>query len=343
MKVLLYSEGMKYISKSGLGRAIKHQMKALELNNIEYTTDPKDDFDLMHINTFWFKSYFMAKKCRKIGKKVVYHAHSTEEDFRNSFMFSNLVSPIFKKWIMKCYNLGDHILTPTEYSKSILEGYGIKKPITAVSNGIELDFFKYDYEGGQKFRESFGFSKDDKVIIAVGLYIERKGILDFVELAKRMPEYKFVWFGYTPLYQVPHKVRKAVKTKLDNLYFPGYIEPEIFRNAYSGADVFLFPTYEETEGIVLLEALSSKQNVIVRDIPIFKNLITDGKNAYKAKTNDEFEEKIRGIVSGKLPCLKDEGYKIVENKNLDMIGKQLIEVYEKTLGIEKEKKESYSA
>ncbi len=108
MKVLLYSEGMKYISKSGLGRAIKHQMKALELNNIEYTTDPKDDFDLMHINTFWFKSYFMAKKCRKMGKKVVYHAHSTEEDFRNSFMFSNLVSPIFKKWIMKCYNLGDY-------------------------------------------------------------------------------------------------------------------------------------------------------------------------------------------------------------------------------------------
>ncbi|MBR4950191.1 MAG: glycosyltransferase [Clostridia bacterium] len=332
MKILLYSEGMKYISKSGLGRAIKHQMKALEMNGIEYTTDPKDDFDLMHINTFWPKSYFLAKKCRKIGKKVVYHAHSTEEDFRNSFLFSNLVSPLFKKWIMKCYNLGDYIITPTEYSKSIFEGYGIKKPISAISNGIELDFFKYNYEGGQKFRESFGFSKEDKIVIAVGLYIQRKGILDFVELAKRMPEYKFVWFGYTPLYQVPHKVRKAVRTKLDNLYFPGYVEPEIFRYAYSGADVFLFPTYEETEGIVLLEALSTKQNVIVRDIPIFKDLITDGVNSYKAKDNDEFERKIKGIIKGELPSLKEEGYKIVESKNLDIIGKKLCEIYEKVLG-----------
>ena len=67
MKVLLYSEGMKYISKSGLGRAIKHQMKALELNNIEYTTNPKDDFDLMHINTFWFKSYFNSYLIFKIN------------------------------------------------------------------------------------------------------------------------------------------------------------------------------------------------------------------------------------------------------------------------------------
>ena len=46
MRVLLYTEGEKIIGKSGLGKAIKHQMKALELAGVEYTTDPKDtDFD----------------------------------------------------------------------------------------------------------------------------------------------------------------------------------------------------------------------------------------------------------------------------------------------------------
>jgi 1,2-diacylglycerol-3-alpha-glucose alpha-1,2-glucosyltransferase len=37
MKVLLHSDKLKTIEKSGVGRAIKHQMKALELNNVEYT------------------------------------------------------------------------------------------------------------------------------------------------------------------------------------------------------------------------------------------------------------------------------------------------------------------
>ena len=86
MKILLYTENEKMISKSGLGKAIKHQMKALEENNIEYTTDPDDDYDIVHINYYGPASYLLAKKAKKLGKKVIYHAHSTEEDFRNSFI-----------------------------------------------------------------------------------------------------------------------------------------------------------------------------------------------------------------------------------------------------------------
>ena len=37
MKVLLYTENEKLIGKSGLGKAIKHQMQALKDNNVEYT------------------------------------------------------------------------------------------------------------------------------------------------------------------------------------------------------------------------------------------------------------------------------------------------------------------
>ena len=96
MKVLLYTEGEKTFSKSGLGKAIKHQMKALESQNIEYTTNLNDDYDIMHLNFYGPKSYMMAKKARKNGKKVVYHAHSTEEDFRNGFIFSKQIAPLFK-------------------------------------------------------------------------------------------------------------------------------------------------------------------------------------------------------------------------------------------------------
>ena len=36
MKVLLYAEGQKVIGKSGLGKASKHQQKALEMCKIPY-------------------------------------------------------------------------------------------------------------------------------------------------------------------------------------------------------------------------------------------------------------------------------------------------------------------
>lgn len=331
MKILLHSDKLKQIEKSGVGRAIKHQMKALELNNVDYTLDTKDDYDIIHINTIFPESYIIGKKAKKQGKKVIFHAHSTEEDFRNSFLFSNQVAPAFKVWLKKVYSSADLILTPTPYSKSLLEKYKLGKPIVDISNGIELEFFKKDKEAGKKFREHFNFSKDDKVIIAVGLYIERKGILDFVEMAKKLPDYKFVWFGYTNLNTVPQKIKDAVQTKLDNLYFPGYVEREVLKGAYSSADLFWFPTKEETEGIVLLEALAMKIPVLIRDIPIYEGWLEDGKNLYKATTFEEFEEKIKGIVEKKLPDLTEQGYKIAKERDIKIIGKKLKQIYKDVL------------
>lgn len=330
MKVLLYTELEKTISKSGLGKAIKHQIKALEDNNIPYTTNPKDDYDIVHINWYGIKSYLMAKKAHKKGKKVIYHAHSTEEDFRNSFKFSNTIAPIFKWWICKCYKLGDHIITPTPYSKKLLEGYGLSN-ITAISNGIDTNYFKKDEKLGQEFRKKYNFKENDKVVMAIGLYLERKGILDFVELAKRMPEYKFIWFGYTDLKLVPKKIKDAVTTKLPNLIFAGYVEPIMIKSALSGADLYIFPTLEETEGIPIMEACACKQKAIIRDIGVFEGWLEDSVNVYKAKDINEFEIKIKKIFNNELPDLTDKGYEVAKSRDVKLVGKELIEVYKKAL------------
>lgn len=331
MKVLLYSEGLKSISKSGLGKAIKHQMKALEYENIEYTLDPKDDYDIMHINTYFPKSYFLAKKAKKQGKKIVYHAHSTEEDFKDGFIFCRQISPLFKKWLIKCYKLGDTLITPTPYSKKLLDGYGIGRKIYAVSNGIEIDHFKRNEKLGKEFRKKYHYTKEDKVIVGIGLYIERKGIVDFVELAKRMPEYKFIWFGYSPLSAATSPVKKAVNTKLDNLHFAGYVPSDDIMGALSGADLYIFPTLEETEGIPIVEACATGIDAIIRDIPVFDEWLEDGKNVYKAKDVDEFEVKIKKILNKELPSVTKNAYKVAEERDLKIIGKRLHEIYREVL------------
>ena len=98
MKIKLYFGMENAIMKSGIGRAFYHQKKALTLNNIEFTTDKNDlDYDILHINTIYPDSISMIKQARENNKKIIYHAHSTEEDFKNSFIsfgLSKLMSSV---------------------------------------------------------------------------------------------------------------------------------------------------------------------------------------------------------------------------------------------------------
>lgn len=331
MKVLLHTGKFKEVEKSGVGRAIVHQKKALDLVHVPYTTNVNDDFDIAHINTIFPESLILAKKCKRMGKKVIFHAHSTEEDFRNSFKLSNAVSPLFKQWLKGCYGSADLLITPTEYSKRLLEKYDLDKEIIAISNGIDLDYFNRNNCNPNLFRKKYGFKDSDKVIMAVGLYIERKGILEFIELAKRCPEYKFIWFGYTAPALIPEHISKAIKNKPDNVQFPGYVNSDELKDAYAGCDLYIFPTKEETEGIVLLEALAMKTKTIISDIPIYDDWLVDGVNVYKAKNVDEFEEKMRKIIDGILPDLTNNGYKIAKARDIKSVGISLKKAYERVL------------
>ncbi|WP_416324675.1 glycosyltransferase family 4 protein [[Eubacterium] hominis] len=331
MKVLLYFEGEKVISKSGIGRAMKHQMAALTSQGIEYTLDPDDDYDILHINTIGPNSSPMIRKARHLNRKIVYHAHSTEEDFRNSFMLSNQIAPLFKKRLVHLYSKADHIITPTPYSKKLIESYGIDLPIHAISNGIDLEKFNYNEDKIKAFHEYFNI-KDEKVIICVGLFFVRKGILDFIEVAKRLPEYKFIWFGHVPLYSIPKQIRDIVtKDHPDNVIFPGYVSGPVIEGAYCGADAFFFPSMEETEGIVVLEALASYQQVILRDIPVFDPWMKDKVNCYKGHDVDSFTKLVDDVVCKRLPDVSAEGRKTAMERSIPEVGKQLRQVYEAVL------------
>ena len=141
MRVLLHTGKFKEVEKSGVGKAISHQIRALELARVPFTTNVKDDFDIVHINTIFPESLLLAKKCKKNGKKVIFHAHSTEEDFRNSFKLSNAVSPLFRQWLRSCYGSADLLITPTEYSKKLLLNYNSCHNISYNNNQVSLKLF----------------------------------------------------------------------------------------------------------------------------------------------------------------------------------------------------------
>lgn len=332
MKIKLYFGQEDSIKKSGIGRAFVHQKRALELNGIAYTTDKDDlDYDILHINTVWPDSFKMINQARDNNKKIVYHAHSTEEDFKNSFMFSNTVSGVYKKWLINLYTKGDYIITPTPYSKNLLESYGIKLPVKAISNGVDLEQFNPTSEQIKLFTNEYNIKSDEVIIISVGWLFERKGFDTFVEVAKKLPNYKFMWFGDVKLSRPTKKIKDLLDKLPSNVFLPGYVSGDIIKGAYGRSNVFFFPSREETEGIVVLEALACKCNILLRDIPVFSKWLENGINCYKGKDTDEFVKLVNKIVTGEYPSLVNEGYKVAKERELFKIGKELLEVYEETL------------
>ena len=102
---------------------------------------------------------------------------------------------------------------------------------------------------------------------------------------------------------------------------------ERLREAYQGADVFAFLSHEETEGIVVLEALACGIPTVLRDIPVYDGWLEDGKNIYKASNTDEFQRIVMGLLAGDLPDLTTAGRRTAEERSLEAVGERLKDIY----------------
>ena len=330
MKVLLYFENQDKIKTSGIGRALKHQIQALTSAGVEYTLDPKDSYDIAHINTYFPKAKKLVKRLKKNHVPVIVHGHSTIEDFRNSFRGWKLMAKWFNPNLMWFYKQADHIITPSAYSKKLIDSYNLGTSVEYISNGIDPELYSYKEEDVLAFKDYFKI-KDEKVVIGVGFPFNRKGIKDFFEVASKMPDIKFIWFGHLQRILTQRNVLKAIKHRPSNVLMPGYIDNKIIRGAYHYAECLFFPSYEETEGIVVLESLASNCVTLIRDIGVYEDWLEDGRDCYKGHDNEEFVTKIKYLMSHDNSKLKEYGMKIVKERTLDKVGIELKEVYERVL------------
>jgi glycosyltransferase involved in cell wall biosynthesis len=330
MKVCLYLEGNTFLKKSGIGVALKRQMSALEKAGVEYTTNPRDDYDVIHINTILPKSLLYAKLAKSKGRKVIMHAHTLEEDTRNSFTGSNTIAPVLRRYLRYFYKHADHIITPSKYAKEMLLDYGLDVPITPISNGVDLDFFKPSKEGRREYRKKYGL--DGITPFSVGHVFMRKGVRTFIDVARDF-ENKFIWFGnvFNSAMVKNKEMAQALHSKPENVKFTGYVDDILA--AYSAGDIFFFPSLAETQGIVILEAWAMGKPVLIRDLPVFRDWTHDGKDCLRAKDDKDFKEKMQLLMDdGKLrKRLVKEGRKTVKEHSMEKVGKQLKETYEGVL------------
>ncbi|MEK7067930.1 MAG: glycosyltransferase family 4 protein, partial [Patescibacteria group bacterium] len=145
---------------------------------------------------------------------------------------------------------------------------------------------------------------------------------------KQYPQHQFIWFGkiYNAMLAKP-----LPKNLPKNVTFTGYVQD--INAAFNAIDIFIFPSYEENQGMVLLEAAAIGLPILVRDIPAYNPWLKDGVNCLKAKNDEEFKTCLEHIIEDEdLRQRLSAGAKLLaRNENIKTLNQKLLETYKKLL------------
>jgi len=287
------------------------------------------DYDVAHCNTIGPGSLAVARHALANDLPLVLHAHTTGEDFAESFRGSEYVVPVLKPYLRWFYSQADVVLCPSAFTREVLESYPLSAPIRTVSNGVDAA----SLEGFESFREETRerFGLEGMVVFSVGEVFERKGLTTFCELARETP-YDFAWFGhYERGPTASAAVRRWTRDPPENVTFTGYVEDK--RMAFGAGDVYCFPTKNENQGIAVLEAMATGKAVVLRDIPVFEEFFEDGYDCLTCSTRAEFREALERLAAD--PDLRERlgenARETAAEHGLERVGERLEGVYEALL------------
>lgn len=331
MKILHYKESNNFLPSKRILKAIIDQERIFLECDFNTTSDLKDDFDVVYVNNLSIQARRAIRKLKSQGYPIVYQGNSNSENFRNTVRFSNLFSGLYRRFIMSSYSLADAIIVPTQHNKNMLRSYGLTQIIDVIPSPIDMKRFAYDATKVEEFREYFQLPVGQSLVIGSGHAFERKGILDFLSVARAMPDITFIWFGEADSKALPDKVTKALSQASANVIIAGYIEGRIYEGALSAADVYFYPTYEDAEVDNVIEAMASTTQVILRDIEVYRPWLSDSESCYKGDTNEDFVTLIRDSILGKITGTQQAAYKIASGYTYEMCGKLMKRTFEKVL------------
>jgi 1,2-diacylglycerol 3-alpha-glucosyltransferase len=160
----------------------------------------------------------------------------------------------------------DAVIAPTDAMRRMLaDDWGVTSRIDVLPTGIRLQ----SVHGGdaQRFRRRFSIADDERVL----LYLGRMGVEKNVELVveaaaqlRRMgdPKTRLVLAGDGPRGYMERLRALAAERGLVDVVWTGFVQGEAWRDCYAAADVVLFPSVTETQGLVVVEALAAGVPVV---------------------------------------------------------------------------------
>jgi glycosyltransferase involved in cell wall biosynthesis len=245
------------------------------------------DCDLIHIQTPFVAHYAGLKAARRLGKPVLatYHTFFEEYLFHYApFLPASWLKGLARRFSRTQCNALDAVVVPSTAMRDRLAEYGVTVPMHVLPTGIPL----HRFAGGDRdrFRARHEIPAARPVALFVGRVAHEKNIaflIDAVaEARKRIPDLLFLVTGEGPAEKALR--RRAAALGLDEcVRFLGYLDREHeLPDAYAAADVFIFASRTETQGLVLLEAMAMGLPVVALAAMGTKDIMAPGRGGLAA-------------------------------------------------------------
>ena len=270
----------------------------------------------------------IAKKALRWKVLIIYTCHNPCM-FENTSFFWGILN-FFENFAVK---YADIVIVQTKSTANMLaRKFGINKSKIKI---IPTTSFEYQYENEK-------IEGKGNIVLSVGTVCPRKNQLILLKAIPRIiaeiQDIQFLFIGPIGDQAYFKELTDFVKQKelVKYVVFEGEVTVDHLLQSYKTATIFVFPTLAETQGVVLLEAMSFGLPVVASNIGPIKDIVSlqsasallvDPRNVY------EVANTILSILKDKklAATIGAEGKKLSRKFSLRRIAEEYCKLYESTL------------
>jgi 1,2-diacylglycerol 3-alpha-glucosyltransferase len=296
-------------------------------------------FDLVHIQTPFLAHYQGLRLARHLGLPCVATYHTFFEEYLHHYvplLPRRLMRAAARRFSRRQCNALDALVVPSAAMEEVLDRYGVRRPISIIPTGIDLDAFRGG--DGTSFRRAHRIPAARPTALYVGRVAFEKNI-EFLLQAVRavrsaLPDVLLVVAGEGP-------AQRSLQRSVDRLglgeqvRFVGYLSRRhALLDCYRAADVFAFASQTETQGLVLLEAMALGVPVVATAAMGTRDLLADGRGVLVARPEvADFADKLRRVLTDAAlrARLSAEGEECARRWSSAAMASRLVKFYEGVL------------
>lgn len=263
----------------------------------------KEKYDIIHVHTPFVAHYLGLKLAAELNIPCIETYHTFFEDYLHHYLPwvpKSLARGMARMISKRQCNAVNAIVAPSQPMLDVLRGYGVKITAEVIPTGLQEHSFKE--ADGKAFRLKYEIALDRPMLLYVGRVAFEKNIHFLLEMTKihieKRPDVLLVITGEGPAEASLHKLAKTLGLE-NNIKFIGYLDRSTELNAcYESADIFVFASKSETQGLVLLEAMAQGTPVVAIAELGTASILIEGKGALIANDNThEFAERVHQLLT----------------------------------------------
>ena len=228
--------------------------------------------DVLHSQTPWFLGLLAARTSKQHHIPHVSTYHTLYDHYAHYLFFlpEHATQNLIEWWLPEFYNQCDCVIVPSRVAAESLKSYGIRAPIEVVPTGIPIPPAEATSpEAVWEVRKCYGIPHDAPLLLYVGRIAKEKSVDRVIEafgiIARHMPHAYLLIVGGGPYLDSLRQTAEKEPAG-DHIIFAGPLPRTALDTIYAAADLFLFGSSTETQGLVVGEARAAgTPAVVVRD------------------------------------------------------------------------------